>query len=53
MDHSSAAAVDHANSLALVEEGGCDGTAGWAGAEHDVRVGGHDVTGFGGTKAPM
>ena len=32
-----AASVDHANTGALVEEGGGDGTAGGAGAEHDVR----------------
>ena len=49
-----AAAVDHANTSAVVEECNGDGPAGGAGAEHDVRPGGgHDCTALAGMNEPM
>ena len=52
-DRRGAAAVDHAHSDALVDEGGGDGGTGGAGAEHDVRAGGHDCTALAGMNQPM
>ena len=53
-DRRGAAAVDHANTGALVDEGVGDGPAGGAGAEHDMRPGGgHDFTALAGMNEPM
>ena len=52
-DRRVAAAVDHANSLTLVDERVGDSATCWAGTEHDVHRGGHDCTALAGTNQPM
>ena len=45
--------VDQPNRAALLGEGGGDGAAGGAGAEHDVDTAGHDASALAGTNIRM